>query len=1023
MRTKFSGILTLLLAFVVQVTFAQEKTVSGTVTDDEGLPLPGVNVIIEGSSSGTQSDFDGNYSISTEVGQKITFSYVGFEPQSITVGSSNTYNITFKQASELDEVIVTAYKTTTKRKSSAAVTTISAESLEDRPNASLVQSIQGQVAGLNISTSSGQPGANSVVILRGVGSINGNVEPLFILDGVPVDEDNFRSINPNDIASVSVLKDASATSIYGNRGANGVIIITTKSGKFNDKMTIRYSAQYGVSELQDLNIDLMNSREKLYFQKSLGQGTGAGLSDAEIDALASSTNTYWQDVFFRTGTTNSQNLSISSGSENTTNLTSLGYFKQEGTYIASDLQRFSFRNKFTGKSSDNKFHYTANINANFSQSNFDDGEGSRSIYFNPYMAALQSLPFLSPYDSDGNTTTTGGIAYGDITGITADLAPYVLLNSAALNTNRDEEIKVIGSLSADYSFAKGWMVKNTFGVDYTSVSNNEILHPNSILGPFQANASADFGGLERNSIYRDARFTNTFNVGYNTTIDKHSIGVNAYTEYIKSHYWSIGYEQRGLDPKSVGTGAAFVDGNISEVLDDGTEITPYVPTLSKTNLETGLFSYFATVTYDYDDKYGFDASIRRDASSRFIDENKWGTFYSVSGRWNIDQESFMENTAFNLLKLRASYGTAGNDRILGGYYSGLNLTQNLYTFTDSYNSSSAYVPSVIANTTLQWETTAQFNVGIDYALWNNKLSGNLDVYEKKTTDLFQSSPISLINGTGDIDSNIGSMRNRGVEAFVKYNIFQNEDWSFSVSANASYNKNEILELAGADENGVIFEGGATALGEGEAFGSFYTVEYAGVNPANGNPLFVDANGDLTETLQDADRKFSDKSIYPVWSGGFGAQVSYKSFYLSNQWVWFADIYRNNLDLADLESNSNITDRNSAASLLNAWTQPGDITSIPRMNGQYSGVDYLNTSDRYVEDVSYLRLRNIQLGYTFTPEILKNTPFSNVNIYVQGENLLTFSKWQGWDPDGGFAQTASSAYPTPKIYTFGLNVKF
>ena len=265
------------------------------------------------------------------------------------------------------------------------------------------------------------------------------------------------------------------------------------------------------------------------------------------------------------------------------------------------------------------------------------------------------------------------------------------------------------------------------------------------------------------------------------------------------------------------------------------------------------------------------------------------------------------------------------------------------------------------------------------------------------------------------------MRNRGVEANFNYVIFNNEDWNISANANASYNKNEVLELAGANEEGIIFEGGASALGEGEPVGSFYTVEYAGVNPANGNALFYDADGNLTETLRDADRKFSDRSQYPVWSGGFGAQVSYKGFYFSNQWVWFADIYRNNLDLADLESNSNIEDRNSAASLLNAWQQPGDITSIPRMNGQFSGVDFINISDRYIEDASYLRLRNIQLGYTFSPKVLENTPFSNINIYVQGENLLTFSKWRGWDAEGGFTQTASSNYPTPKIYTFGLNV--
>ncbi|WP_121667777.1 SusC/RagA family TonB-linked outer membrane protein [Mesonia aquimarina] len=1027
MRTKFSGILTLLLAFVVQISFAQEKTVTGTVTDDTGLPLPGVNIIIENSNTGTQSDFDGNYSIEVAEGETLVFSYVGFAEQKIQVGTSNSYNITMKAGdNELDEVVITSYGTTTKRKSTQAATTITSENIENRPNGSVVQSIQGQVAGLNIASNSGQPGANSQIILRGVGSINGNIEPLFIIDGVPVDEDNFRSINPNDVESVTVLKDAAATSIYGNRGANGVIVMTTKAGKFNQKLKFSYSGQYGFSELQNLNIELMNSREKLNFQKSLGQGRGAGLTDAEIESLAKRNNTYWADYFFRKGETNSQNLSITSGSKNTTTFTSLGYFKQEGTYIASDLQRFSFRNKISGKSDDEKFTYTTNINANFSESNFDDGDGSRSIYFNPYSAAMQGLPFLSPFDPDGSVTRDGGIPFGSVSGLTPDLAPYVLLNSAYYNTNKDEEIKIVGNIQADYKFAKNFHVGGTFGVDFTSITNNEILHPSSILGPFQAEIGAEFGGLDRNSYQRDANFNTNFNIGYSNTFnDVHTIDANLYTEYIKSHLWGFGFTQRGLDPKTVGTDAAFVSGTTVEVI-GGNELRPYIiadAEKTKTSLETGLFSYFGTIDYDYDGRFGVFASLRRDASSRFVDENQWGTFWSVSGRWNLSEEAFMENSSFNLLKLRASYGTAGNQRITGTRYGGLNLVRNTYTFTPGgYNNNGGYAASNIANRSLQWEQTAQANIGIDFGIWNNKLRGNLDVYRKETTDLFQSRPISAVNATTAINSNIGSMTNKGVEVYFNYTLLDQADWRINVSANGSYNKNEIQELAGA-EDGIVFNGGSTALAEGQPIGSFYTVRYQGVNPSNGKALFLDADGNLTEQLVDADRVFTDKQQYPVWQGGFGFDVSYKGFSLSNQWVWFADIYRNNLDLADLEGNANITDRNSAASVLNAWKQPGDITEIPRMNGQFSGVDFINISDRYLEDASYLRLRNLTFGYTFSPKMLEKLPFTNLKLYVQGENLITFSKWRGWDAEGGFTATAVSNYPTPKIYTFGVNLNF
>lgn len=1024
MRTKFSGFLTLLLVLAVQIAFAQTKTVTGTVTGEDGLPIPGVNVIEKGTSNGTQTDFDGYFSVNVATGKTLVFSYLGMKKQEIIVGNQSNIKVTMMvDASELEEVVVTSYQTTTKSKSTLASTTITSKSIEDRANASIVQSIQGQIPGLNIGTSSGQPGANSTVILRGPGSINGNVEPLFVIDGVPVDEDNFRSINQSDIESISVLKDAAATSIYGNRGANGVIVMTTKSGSFNEGMKMSYSSQFGFSELQNLNIELMNSREKLYFQKSLGQGKGSTLTDPQIDALARQNNTYWADYFFRTGTTNNQNLSITSGSENVNSFTSLGYFKQEGTYIASDLQRFSFRNKVTGKTKNDKFNYSTNINLNFSESNFDDGEGVRSTYFNPYAAATQSLPFLSPFDSDGSVTTTGGIPYGSISGITPDLAPYVLLNSASLNTNKDEEIKIIGNVNADYKITEDLILGTNLGVDFTSITNNEILHPQSLLGPFQAQTGAEFGGLERNSYQRDFNFTSNINLAYSTVIDeKHSLDAKIFLEYAKSHLWSFGFTQRGLDSKTLGSGNAFVDGEIVEEINNETA-RPYVPTVSKTNLETGLFSYFATVNYDYDNKYGVYASIRRDASSRFVEDNQWGTFFSVSGRWNIDEEDFMENTAFNLLKLRASYGTAGNERITGGRFGGLNLTENTYTFGGGYNQSNAYYASNIANIFLRWEETAQTNIGLDFGLWNNKLTGNVDVYNKETTDLFQSRPISAVNATTSINDNIGSMTNKGVEALLNYNIYDDSDWQISVSANASYNKNTIDELAGANDEGIIFEGGSTALAEGQSLGSFYVVEYKGVNPANGNALFLDNQGNLTEDLVDADRKFSDKQQYPVWQGGFGANVSYKNFYVTNQWVWFADIYRNNLELADLEGNANIANSNSAASLLNAWKQPGDITEIPRMNGKFSGVDYINISDRYLEDASYLRLKNITLGYNFDKKTLDKLPFNKLGIYIQGENLVTFSKWRGWDAEGAFTATAVSNYPTPKIYTLGVNVTF
>ncbi|HEY0045537.1 MAG TPA: SusC/RagA family TonB-linked outer membrane protein, partial [Flavobacterium sp.] len=592
MRSKCIWILTLLLALTVNFSFAQEKIVSGTVSDGTG-PLPALNVVVKGTTRGVQTDFDGKYAISAKQGDVLEFSYVGYQTREVTVGASNSINVVMEaDAEELIEVVVqTAYNTTTtSRRNVAAITTVSGEVIEERANASILQSLQGQVAGLNISTGSGQPGADSTIILRGVGSINGNIEPLFVIDGVPVDEDGFRSLNPNDIASFSILKDASATSIYGNRGANGVILVKTKQGKFNQPLQFRYTSQYGQTKLQKLTIELMSSNQFLNIQKQYGQGYGATLTDAEIAALSAQTNTYWSDIFFRTGTTQSHDLAITSGSENFTNFTSLGYMEQEGIFINTDFNRFTVRNNFTGKSANDKFHYNMNMNINFSRSDGIDGSGSNAIFFAPFTAALLGLPYLNPYDPDGSITHDGGITPGDANAVTPEYAPIVLLNSSFMNTDREDELKILTSFSADYEFAKNLTAGVQLGVDYSNYWELEILHPNSILGPFQVDQDAQYGGIHSEAYSRDFRFNAVSNLSYsNTFAEKHTIDVGLYTEYNKSHFEGFNLAQRGLDPRLVGTGAAFIPGT---TVDDfgGTVIEtnqPYIPTIGSFTVSEG----------------------------------------------------------------------------------------------------------------------------------------------------------------------------------------------------------------------------------------------------------------------------------------------------------------------------------------------------------------------------------------------------------------------------------------------------
>lgn len=1020
MKSKFTGILTLFLAFFIQFSFAQEKTITGTVTSSgDGLPLPGASVVIGGTTKGTQTDLDGRYTIIANKGEKLAFTFIGMTPQTIVVGDASVINVKMAADLVIESVQIDQYRKITPRTSVVAFKVIDADFAEQRANANVLQSLQGQIAGVNISAGSGQPGATPTIIIRGVGSIHGSTDPLFVIDGMPVDATIFRTLNPNDIKTFTTLKDAAATSIYGNRGANGVIVITTKRGSYNEDLQFRYVVQTGFSEMQDLNIELMNSSQILNFQKQNGKGMGASMSQWEIDQLSGNTNTYWTDVFFRTAATQQHDLSISSGSEKTSNYTSLSYLDQQGIFVGSDFKRFNLRNNFSGRTANDKFNYSFNVNVGYSKSGNVPSAGTQGVYFNPFRSALHGLPYISAYDPDGSRTLYGGLTPGGQ--FDGSHAPIVLMNSMAMNTNKTDELRLLGGFNASYE-----LVKNvTAGVNLTSIytgrSGLTILHPKSILGPFQTNEEAQYGGIHTENGNRDFSFNALYSLGYSNTFnDKHTFGVAAYMEYNKRHYNSFGFQQRGLDPRFVGVGAGFIPG---QTLDANTGEREYIPTVSSVKYTTGMMSYFAQASYDFDQKYSVNATIRRDGSFRFVDDYKWGTFWSAGAAWNIDKEAFMNNSnLFSYLKLRASYGTSGNQYIGGGEYDGLSVVRNLYGNGSGYGGSVGAYPTSIANTDARWETIEQLNVGLDFGLLNGKLQGSIDFYNKLTKDLYNQIPLSYINATSAIMGNVGELENRGVELDLKYNVFKNEDWNIIVNANGSYNKNKILSLH-ESFNGLLNSGGSTALGEGHSIGSYYVSQYIGVNPSNGNPLFLDIDGNPTEKLVDANRKFIGKSYIPVWQGGFGTFVGYRGFEFSTQWSWMADVYRMNMDYAQLEDSSSISDYNKTTSLLNAWQNVGDITDVPRVGTGITDIDHVNMSDRYVEDSSFLRLRNISFGYSFSKEKLEKTPFTGLKFFVQGENLLTFSSYRGWDVESGFRGTENAQYPTPKIYTLGVVVNF
>lgn len=1001
MRSKLTLMLTPLLVLCMTFSFAQEKTISGNVTDQNGLPLPGVSIVVVGTSNGTQTDFDGNYAIRANTGQTLRFSYLGQKTVNRVVGSASAINVQMEEDAEaLQEVVVQGYRTATKEKSSIASVTISAETIENRPNASFVQTLSGQVAGLNITTASGQPGANSTVNLRGVTSINGNTEPLFIIDGTPVDEDNFRSLNPQDIASISVLKDAGATAIYGNRGANGVVVIKTRQGSFGQGLQVNYTGILSFSTLQGNDYNLMDSQEQLTLEQLRGAGRGATLTDAEI---ASAPTFDWANFFFDTGLTQNHTVTLSSGSEQATQFTSFGYFDQEGILQDSDLKRFNIRSNTTGKSKNEKFNYSTNLTLNYSESNEPNAIGGGAINRNYILGAYQSVPYITPDDYTDGAALLSPLLFSN--------TPLFLLDRLNTYTRKEEEVKIVGSFSAGYKLTDQLSANVVLSGDYQSEVLTRAEAPdsfNALLFGGGANPTSGFQDQQNRRVFS---FNQVTSLNYVNTWGKHTLDAGVYTEYFKAHLRTFGFRNNGLDPKTFfpGDGAGFVSDNSANDF--------FSDTVNATIRNAGLFSYFGQADYDYDTTYGITGTIRRDASYRFAGSNRWATFYSVSGRWNINNESWMENSIFDVLKIRASYGTSGNQRIAGTtYFSSPDLTQNFFATGGGYAGINSIFLAQIANTTLRWETVTQSNVGIDFELFDRRLRGSVDGYIKETSDLFQSTPVSAINAVTALNANTGSLTNTGFDLSLNYDVIRAKEadgFNMGLTFVGNYNKQELGDLP--SEEGEII---GTGRNGGKLF-EYFTIRYAGVNPANGNLLFLDADGNVTENPDaDTDRVWLDKNIYPDFNGSFGLNADWGGFFLQTQFNFTMGVDRFDNDLAGFQNPDNIGQFRSSRDLLRAWTPDNRVTDIPSYDA-FNRASF--ASDRFLRDADYIRLRFASFGYNVPSKFLEGTGFSSLRVFANGENLITWSEWRGFDAEA--LSNTSRLYPTPATYSFGFELGF
>ena len=996
---------------VVQIGFAQEKTVTGTVADDAGLPLPGVNVIVEGTNRGVQSDFDGNYDISVTPGEVLVFSYVGFQSKSVTVGASNVIDVVLDvDAAALEEVVVVGYGATSRELSTSAVSTISAEEIEGFvPSTSVDNILQGKAAGVQVTAANGRPGQTAFVQIRGVGSINAGTTPLYIVDGTPIDANDVANLNPQDIQSFSILKDAATVSKYGSRGANGVVVITTKQGKKGDaEITFRSSIGTG-SRIED-PFDLMNAEQKLELERQfadLGINAASSLPGATASPerleLLKSLDTDWEEELLRDSYIQSNSLSISGGEERLNYFFSIGYDKNSGIIDRIDgFERISARLNTTYKAKD---WLEVGTNLSMSRSTTDLPRDRNNVQ-NPFRAMYDYNPYepLFLRDSEGNI-----VREDDGTEVFNPTSTgFPIAKALMTEPENNRNFLIVGSAYADIQLTD-WL-SNRFTVGATSNRFNRTNRSlaGGVLQGFVGDAN--FPGTQTDNFSMDFEYNVNNLLTYSDSFnDLHNVSASLLLEYNENIFTNLSATSRGFPSPNIPYQAVAAEATNA----------------SSTEVRRILFSQGLFLDYNYDQKYILSGSVRRDGSSRFGPDNKYGYFYSGSAAWNIAKENFMAGTVFDDLKLRASYGTAGNQSI--GNFEFLNLLG-----FGTYNGFTTGIPLGVGNPEIQWESQAIFDVGVEYGLFNNRITGVVDYFKKTSQDLLLNRPISQIIGDEDnsIVSNIGEVSNSGVEVSLNANIVRNADLIWTVGGNVAFLDNKVESLVDGED---IIRG-TTILREGEEINSFYLPRYAGVNPANGQPLYLDNDGNLTNEYSDSFETLIDgKSPAADFEGGFFTSVRYKGFGLRSDFVFKAGNYILNFQRSAGVSIGNI-DSNQRVEAFNYWKQPGDQNVLP--NPIYQA-DADQTSTRFLEAGDYVRLRNLTLDYRLPSEISERVGIKSFRIFATGQNLLTWTDYNG-DPEIGLgsAETAEPgdsgfvpgefslfSYPQTKSYTVGFELGF
>ena len=979
MKRKFMLLLTCLFIGIGLVT-AQVTKVTGTViSEEDGLPVVGASMLVKGTAVGTVTDMDGKFQLPNvpSSAKTLVISFIGMKSQELPI--KQTMNVILKPDTEtLEEVVVLGYGSGKKIGSIVgSVAKVNSEKLSAKPVANAMDALQGQVSGLQVYTSSGEPGSSSSSYIRGVGSLTADNEPLYVLDGTPVSSSVMVMMNPNDFESVTVLKDASATSIYGSRAANGVIYITTKRGKIGEKAVITASGNYGTARLARRVSNPMNSTELLNYQLSHGiikQETYDKYINSGID-------TNWEDYFFKDDAPTYQaNLSIQGGSNKTMYYVSGSYYFQDGITPRSEYNRYTFRSNLESRPTD-WLRFGANFGATYDeqQTSLFTYQGSNNLNGGIFGTILNPT-YYNPYGEDGSKLDV-------IPGLNR-YSPYYLSDKQPSSSNTAQ---LDGTAFIQLNPIEGLTIRSQFGIeayDFRQTSKRLASHPN-----------ATQGGYTYEAFRRNAKLTITNTAEYNFKIkDIHDFTILIGQEGIKNDYQRFGSETTGQS-----------DDRLS-MLEAGTAAT--LLGADENDLYTYQFlSFFGRINYALNDKYFADFSIRNDASSRFGKDNRNAIFMSGGLMWNMKKESFLEDVNFlSDLKLKASIGTTGNSSI--GNYDHLALVG-----TNLYNAQGGWKINTPGNGDLGWEKQTLANIGIEASFWN-KYRIELTYYNKKTSNMLMDVPVPYTSGFSSITQNVGSMTNSGVEIAVSLDLLKTKDWFVGFNMNYAYNKNKITELFyGYDE--WAMPNYLVSYNVGEPV-QYYMAEWAGVDPADGQQMWYipGTDGETTkeydeERLQQA----TGKKRYAPHNGGFGLNVSWKGLSLNADFAWVLGKYMVNNDYYFAANPYNFAGYNQSKDVLNEWKEPGDITDIPA----YGNVMQFDT--HLLENASFLRLKNISLSYTLPKNwLLPTKVIQGVRIMATARNLFTITNYKGADPELDTNLTYG-AYPNTKQFTIGAELTF